>query len=443
MSTPSLLSPQSSTRSSASTIFENLQSRRMTVEQEEVLETWLLSHSSDPYPDHEETQKLATCIGFPVSRVRTWFSRNRSRTLTRNSQFQKISQTTVSDLEELPSRSKLQCSSLIIEVGEPVTPEKSSVTLESRALGKFGGGTRVLLPKVNGESAMSSLSALVNVVLLVQRLNLTRRSKLDQATSSQVNAVPAAASQPSLEDTIHTTSGGGIDMESVISIWRVYTRLLTRNYSLWLSQSQESLSSSPATDSVNSFEDESLEDDSGDEDRNSCSTSEGLSSENMISVLRPLFARLPDEISRPLSHDLTLLFDSLAIGGLQERPSHSPSSSSSTPRGSQASGSAGSSTAHTSSGGRGKRRLIEDGNESPGDGDDDQNGDETRKRLNLNPQSQDNINLRWACPFYQRSPHHYCVETEYGDYRKCAKSPGFSGVHRVKCVLFASNCVQS
>jgi hypothetical protein len=191
----------------------------MTVEQEEVLETWLLSHSPDPYPDPEETQKLATCIGFPVSRVRIWFSRNRSRTLTRNSQFQKISQKTISDLEELPSRSKLQRSSLIIEVGgEPVSPGNSSITLESKALGKFGGGNHIAPLKVNGESAVSSLSVLVNVVVLVQRLHLTRRSKLEQATSSQVNAVPAPASQPSLEDTIHTTSGGGIDMESVVSI---------------------------------------------------------------------------------------------------------------------------------------------------------------------------------------------------------------------------------
>jgi Homeobox KN domain len=214
-----LLSPQSSTRSSASTIFENSQSRRMTAEQEEVLETWLLSHSSDPYPDHEETQKLATYIGFPISRVRTWFLRNRSRTLTRNSPFQKIVQTTISDPEELPSRSKLQRSSLIIEVGgEPVTPESSSITLESRVLGNPGAGTCVAPPKVNGESVMSSLSALVNAVVLVQRLNLTRRSKLDQAASPQVNAVPAVASQLSLGDTVHAASGGGLDMESVISI---------------------------------------------------------------------------------------------------------------------------------------------------------------------------------------------------------------------------------
>jgi hypothetical protein len=192
---------------------------------------------------------------------------------------------------------------------------------------------------------------------------------------------------------------------------------------------------------VNSFEDDSPEDSSGDEDRNATigcwSTFEGLSSENMLSMLRPLFATLPDEISQPLTRDLTLLFDSWAVDGSLERPSHPPSSSSSTPPRSQANGSAGSSTEHTSSSGSGKKRPLRNGDESPEDGDDDKNGDETRKRLRLSSQSQEDIALRWACPFYQRSPHHYCVETEYGDYRKCAKSPGFSGVHRVKCVLFA------
>lgn len=193
---------------------------------------------------------------------------------------------------------------------------------------------------------------------------------------------------------------------------------------------------------MNSFEDDSREDSSGDENRNptiGCrSTSVGLSSENMLSMLRPLFATLPEEISPPLTRDLTLLFDSWAVGGSLERPSHPYSSLSSPPPRSRANGSAGSSTENTSSAGSGKKRPLRNGSESPRVGDDDQNGDEIRKRLRLSSQRQQDIALRWACPFYQRSPHHYCVETEYGDYRKCAKSPGFSGVHRVKCVLFDS-----
>jgi hypothetical protein len=39
---------------------------------------------------------------------------------------------------------------------------------------------------------------------------------------------------------------------------------------------------------------------------------------------------------------------------------------------------------------------------------------------------------RWACPFYRREPHLYCIATEFGDFRACAKSPGFSELHRVK-----------
>jgi hypothetical protein len=190
---------------------------------------------------------------------------------------------------------------------------------------------------------------------------------------------------------------------------------------------------------VNSFEDDSPEDSSRDEDRNATmgcwSTFEGLSSENMLSILQPLFVTLPNEVLRPLTRDLTLLFDSWAVGGSLERPSYPPSSLPSTSPQSQTNGSAGSSTEHIYSSSSRKKRSLRDGNESPGDGDDDENGDETRKRLRLSSQAQENIAPRWACPFYQRSPHHYCIETEYGDYRKCAKSPGFSGVHRVKCAL--------
>src|SRR5947207_1239349 len=168
--------------------------------------------------------------------------------------------------------------------------------------------------------------------------------------------------------------------------------MLTRNYRLRLSQSQESLSSSPKTDSVNSFEDDSPKDGSGDESRNAAmgcgSTSGGLSSENMLSMLRPLFATLPDAISQPLTRDLTLLFHSWTVDGSLERPSHPPSSSSSTPPQSQANGSAGSSIEHASSSGSGEKWPLRDGSESPGDGDNDKNGDETRKRRRLNSQNQ-------------------------------------------------------
>lgn len=186
---------------------------------------------------------------------------------------------------------------------------------------------------------------------------------------------------------------------------------------------------------MNSFESDSPEECSEDEDRSTTegcwSPLKGLSSENMLSMLQPLFATLPDKILQPLTRDLTALFDSWAASGSSERYSH-PSSSPSTPARNQANGSSGSPIEHPSSSGGGKKRPLRDGSESPGDGDDDKDGDEIRKRPKLNFQGQEDIGLRWACPYYQRSPHDYCVETEYGDYRKCAKSPGFNGVHRVK-----------
>jgi hypothetical protein len=68
-------------------------------------------------------------------------------------------------------------------------------------------------PRVNGERITSSLSALVNAVVLIQRLNRTRLSKLDEVASPPVNAVSAAASRLSLGDIPKMQSGRGITME--------------------------------------------------------------------------------------------------------------------------------------------------------------------------------------------------------------------------------------
>jgi hypothetical protein len=82
------------------------------------------------------------------------------------------------------------------------------------------------------------------------------------------------------------------------------------------------------------------------------------------------------------------------------------------------------------------------GQKRPGDEDDEQppnDGDRNpRKRQNiygiLNAERRPN----WACPFYQREPGRYCEKTELGDFRKCAKSPGFSELHRIKSVYQTS-----
>ncbi|KAH0559336.1 hypothetical protein GP486_004144 [Trichoglossum hirsutum] len=153
----------------------------------------------------------------------------------------------------------------------------------------------------------------------------------------------------------------------------------------------------------------------------------------MLSLLYPLFASLPDEITQSLIPSLTLLFNSWASSGSLERPAHSSTSPSSTAQlKNLAGGSFGQAPFYRS----GEKRRLPDGSESPGDGNE---GEGNRKRLNLDSNYQGGLVRRWACPFYQRSPHRYCVQTEYGDFRKCAKSPGFREVHRVKYVWVVSD----
>ncbi|KAI9859775.1 MAG: hypothetical protein M1813_006492 [Trichoglossum hirsutum] len=197
-----------------------------------------------------------------------------------------------------------------------------------------------------------------------------------------------------------------------------------------LFQSEGPPPSSQEADSVNSFEYDSSnnnsEDEGGDAAVDVWSLSEGLSSKNMLSLLCPLFASLPSEATQSLISSLTFLFDSWTAIGISERPAHPSTSSSSA---TQLSISPGNSFGQASSNYSGGRRLISDGSDPLRDGDED---DGNQKRLKLDPKCQGNMGRGWACPFYQRSPHRYCVETEYGDFRKCAKSPGFREVHRIK-----------
>jgi Homeobox KN domain len=188
-----------------------------TVEQNKELETWLLSHMSYPCPTHEEQQRLARCTGLSVHQVVTWLSRARSRKLTQNSPFQKCPPTTTPVLEEHASQSSLQCSSLTIEVGgERISPQSFSTIPEPKASENSGASTYVAPPTVSGESITSSLSVLVHAVDIVERLNRTKPSKLDEAASPLISVIPAATSRPSLRDTIDKQSGGGINMEYVV-----------------------------------------------------------------------------------------------------------------------------------------------------------------------------------------------------------------------------------
>ena len=183
--------------------------RRFKVEQTKELETWLLNHSSDPYPHHEEKRRLAACTGLSIRQIESWLSRARSKKPTRNSRFHRCLSRTTSVLEEPSSQGLLQHSSLNVQAaGESVILESSSITLEPRSLGYCEAGTHVAPTKVNGERITSSFSALVNAVVLVQRLNRLRTSKLDKAACTPVKAIPL-----SLGDTLKTRSSGGVNME--------------------------------------------------------------------------------------------------------------------------------------------------------------------------------------------------------------------------------------
>jgi hypothetical protein len=84
-----------------------------------------------------------------------------------------------------------------------------------------------------------------------------------------------------------------------------------------------------------------------------------------------------------------------------------------------------------------KKRASRDGDgESP---DTDDEGHHKKRKLNGESNTKDR--RKWACPFYQREPYRYCIETEFGDFRKCARSPGFDQVHRVKSVYYSDPSV--
>jgi hypothetical protein len=184
---------------------------------------------------------------------------------------------------------------------------------------------------------------------------------------------------------------------------------------------------------VNFLDDDSTEASSGDEGEGSKEETrvslEGMRSEHILPFLQPLLRIVPVRLQEDLISDLKILFDFWASQLCCQHPSAPPDASSQSPSNAQQSFSAAFSSVNPSRICFGKKRALEDGSEHSGDEGD---GDESRKRKKLQSKCHPEPLLRWACPFYQRSPHHFCVETEYGDFRKCAKSPGFSGVHRVK-----------
>jgi hypothetical protein len=89
----------------------------------------------------------------------------------------------------------------------------------------------------------------------------------------------------------------------------------------------------------------------------------------------------------------------------------------------------GSASKHKQSNKGSQKRTLDDDDHGSSDRDDNNN---RRKRQKYYGGIEAKGRQKWACPFYQREPHRYCFETEFGDFRKCARSPGFDQVHRVK-----------
>jgi hypothetical protein len=186
---------------------------------------------------------------------------------------------------------------------------------------------------------------------------------------------------------------------------------------------REELSSSSYADSVDSLENESSED-SQDEERNNYSPSyeEFALYSDFISGVRPLFDQIPDELSIELSRRLAFLFDSWLSSHI---PLQCPAQPSGPPTTSNCN-TGNSNLNQTRPVVNGQKRASSDGNGSSPPGD---NSDGNRKRPRTKAEPPSGSSRRgWACPYYQREPHRYCI----GEWRLCAKSPGFSQVHRVK-----------
>jgi hypothetical protein len=184
--------------------------------------------------------------------------------------------------------------------------------------------------------------------------------------------------------------------------------------------SGEEKSSSSYVYSVDSLEDESAED-SQDDDGKNLVCDDSATCHDFLSDIQPLLDQLPNEISMQLRSRVACLIEAWLSHKNLQRPVHPCENSQ--PSSSTTVASNLTTTAQT---GTGRKRAPSDGDGSSPSGDrGDGNGKRPKARVALQPGSN---NRRWACPYYQREPHRYCL----GEWRLCAKSPGFSQVHRVK-----------
>jgi len=189
--------------------------------------------------------------------------------------------------------------------------------------------------------------------------------------------------------------------------------------------SQEITEASEAN-SVNSFEDDLTEYSHGDSAIYSAEQVQNAGSEEFLVAIQPLLDRLPVEIASSLGNELLSLFG-IWLGS---RAPYHQTPCDGTPSSSTSQNPQRNTHTPTNSTGSVQKRLSDDGS---GYSDPSGNsGDGKRKRPRNVSQTPSGSTRKWACPYYQRDPHSYCVVGDFGDYRKCSRSPGFSEVHRVK-----------
>lgn len=147
---------------------------------------------------------------------------------------------------------------------------------------------------------------------------------------------------------------------------------------------------------------------------------------DFLQLTRNNISHLPDYITRPLLTSLQILFESWGsqLSIIQAAADSTiPPSSFNGPL-------SGSGTGNSTSSLNNKKRDSDNG-------DDDRSHlgiEDSRKKQKISEECNKRQRQKWACPYYQREPHRFCVVTESGDFRKCARSPGFDQVHRVKSV---------
>jgi hypothetical protein len=196
----------------------------------------------------------------------------------------------------------------------------------------------------------------------------------------------------------------------------------------WLLETQRSSSSSD-TDSIHSFESETTNDELNTPQQHYIGEDTAyITPIELIDPVRYHLGHLPSKISGQLLPSLTALLWSYrdrlaAVQAVQAVADGAISSGSYRPQG-------GSGSENSKSNFNNKKRGFEEGDDNSSHiGDKDHS-----KRRKSNEASSLQGRRGWACPYYQREPHNYCVQTGFGDFRKCARSPGFKEVHRVKSV---------